>query len=1361
MSDLAFYDPMDEAVLPSAARQVWAVTGAGGVLQTNNRLRITGTSAVNRYVRAPEGIEPPTRLEVQASFEGITNGATISGHMLVADDGERSVGVAIGNELAFVDPSDGSRILTIAESWGFTRENHYHLVKRRTASWDVYVNGRLLKRLPYEAAAAPFLSSPGTGFGWWDSGSSGSGDWRLVESGVDITLPPQWLVDRLYASMPVPLREAWTRRHTALLRAMAGTTETSMDQARGSYELHTAALLELEETAWPGDEDPVLEGWTETSSGALAFPDSAVRDRRRLTGQAQDDGWRYTFTTPENPSDMVIRLKARVYLRAHATVSNVGRIGPFLELEDGNRVIRILMLHSGEAHEALGWQITTGDLSGSDDLGIFVGEDLHLCDPYQQEGTEVEAYIVGRTRVILFVDGQLVEDVPYTSFAESESSSAYAVQVGVAGDADFTATVDFEDVEADVSFADLRQRPEFLQRLQERLLFVGGCERNDRLDVWSQHRFGVFQSRGTQRAIYEVRRIACDDSAQVVTQTVPSEWYIERTYPEVTPIFLESDDIIVSAAAEYQANSPNLEPAQLKRVLEKYILPRSLVEARFNAYLATVLSSSTVTTTTTAFTVLDPTGFEAGDQVELRGDATNGADTPDLELTYDVDADRTAAAADLEDQSGNGNDGTIGTGASWATDDSGTRRDDTSVQADTPSTTGGNVTISGFTPDLSGGEVTICGWYRWLATSGDYLWSTQSLLTDGNTRVRVIGSGEDVSVEFRDAANVEDTTTFSGALTGRTAGDWFHVCVVLSVTANTYTLYVDGVQVGSPTTLSITPATPSSSGFRFGGQGGQTWLHDYKDMIVWNRALSAAEVLAVYNGRRVEGARAPDSDGPVCYLAPRGYPHALLAYEPQPHQAELVQVAARNGHVWAAFEVTADGQVDRDTPAVTKNYAGLLGDKSNDITPGEVVNVSGGSNYTATIYGLDDSDVPAIEEIEVTSGGPATGSQLWNEVHGVTIDPVQVGAVDVDDDSDSDLLYQVSALATGSGVVEFDPPIRVHNGQDVRLETDAAAANAIVEAHVYGDTVKVLEADFASGTDPQDLGTLVDVRTLALGYITGGANITVTPGLALPGGTMRVVSSNAADDQTIRCVFLDETGALQHEDLVLNGTTGVTGTLNTLCFLGAFVVGDTLPAGNITVQSYEGALLDIVTLGTITAASTEEGVGVRRTRLDLTPSTGLELKLEAASSRPHQVALAGLDADGAVQVQVVQVEDVEWLDVPGTWSRLDAVCVANLPIDTWVRVRGTMWRFNNMNAALLGLDGSDYWTAATDIPADDARLDDDRGQDAALNTTITLSADGSKFEATTITSIDQDTGDVVTPALTESFDSFDTMRKVG
>jgi len=1348
--DLAFYDPADEPVLPSAARQPWTVTGAGGTLQSNHRIRVIGSATPNRYARAVAGAGPTSRMEIQASFTGITNEASISGHLVVIDDGARAVGVAIGDELAFVVPSTGARILTISPSWGWTRETRYHLIKRGTTSWDIYADGRLLKRLPYEAAAAGgYLVSPGTAWGWFDS-TTGSGDWRLVESGVDLALPPQHLVDRMRASMPGPLQARWTRRHTALLRAMVGTTELSMDQARGIHELHTAAMLELESTAWDGASDPVDDSWVETSSGVQAFPGSTVRKRQRLTGQAQEDGWTYTFATPQNPADMVLRVRARVYLRAHDTVSTLGRVGPFLRIEDGNKVLDVLMLHSGEAHEAIGWRLCTGDLSGpAGDLGTWQGEDLHLCDPEQDEGTEVEVYVIGRTRVVLFVDGHLVEDAPYSQLSGATSTANYAVQIGVAGDSEFTATVDYEDVESGIAHADLHQRPEFIQRLQERTIFVGGCERPDQLEVWSRHRFGVFEARGSSRAMNEVRRVTCDDDAQLVVSTQPSEWYLERTYPEVTPIFLESDDIIVAGAAEFGAKSPNLTPAELAKVIQTYLLPRSVIESQFAAYLATKLTAATVTTSTTAFTVEDATGFEAGDAVELRGDATDGANTPDLDLTYAVGSDRSDVS--IRDLSGGGAHGTL-VGGSTLQNGIGL---DPVIASDSPGFSGGGVTTAGYTPDIAGSEVTIAAWFRWVNVSNDYLWSTNSHAIDGGTMVRVLNSGADIEVNFYNAIGAADSTTFVGALSGLATGDWFHVAVVLNAT--TFRLYVNGVQVGSPTTLTITPATPTTPGFRWGGTGANTWLADKQDLIAFDRELVASEVLALYNGIR----RAPPRQSPDLHWAGRAYPAALCRWSPDSHQAEHVRVGARDGHVWAAFETTTDGQAGLSATGESTTYAGLVADKVADITAATVVNVAGGGTYVATVVGLDATNSPALEEIAVTAGSPAVGSQTWNEVHGVYLSAAQGTDVDVDDNSNSNLLYRVTTGQLSEGLYLFDPPYRAHYGHPLVVDSSTAlSVSALVVGHQYGDSTQVLEADFAGGAQATLAQPLVDVRALAVGYVSGAATLDMQPGLATPAGTIRVTSSNAADGQTIRSVFLDETGELVHEDVTLSGTTPVLGARLTLCFLGAYVVGDALPVGDVTIESYEGAAGEIVTLGTITAASGEESVGARRLRLDLIPSTGLELRLEVATSRPFLVAVVGRDVDGSTQVQAVEVQDTKWLDIPGTWSHVEALCVAHLPSSSWVRLRGTLWRFGSMNAALLGLQAVTHWTASTDVPTPDAKLDDDTGRDVALGSLVQLTAEGSKFERTTITSIDPITGDVVVPALFEDFAINDIMRKV-
>jgi hypothetical protein len=639
-----WYYSTDADVLPDALaadRFPWQAVGGGGSL-TDLGVLIQAVTTEKQYERAAARPLVSDRIDVQARFQGLTNAPggpwdAGSGHVLWIDDGERALGLAIGDTLDLIDPLVGTVLYSVPTELlpgGWTMPRSYLFVKDGTARWELHVDGRAVFELPYGLGVASSRAFGAVGWGWLDASGSGSGYWDQIEVGVNTILPPAWLVDRVRETQSPYLRARWTQRNEAVLRAILGLQFGTRDQQGRAGDEFTALVLPISEGSFSGDVDPTTLGWAAFGNGTF----SIVRERLSIVAGSTPTGARWDLDSPRAADDdAVYYAAARFTLRlADSADDPHGRLGPFLSVRNGDiQINAILQFLPGNEVDA-GWVIDDAALSGNyGNLGTVV-----MRVPIDGEAF-VELYVVGRDRVVLFVDGEIVEDLPYSRFG-TVSTGLTDVRIGMDGSATLDGRVEISDAVARCSFGDLAQRPLFLRRVAERLLFAGGTERNDRLDTWMRHRPGVFEARGTSRVLSEIRRIACDDAAELVVNRQPGDWYLDVTYPEVSPVFVEGAGDVPVVYAEHRATAPNFEPAELDALIETYLLPTRAVQSRFYASLVADLTTGTTTTDTTTFDVSSSVGFSVGDLVTLREVDTGTL----LSLDYDH-AD--ALAADTMD----------------------------------------------------------------------------------------------------------------------------------------------------------------------------------------------------------------------------------------------------------------------------------------------------------------------------------------------------------------------------------------------------------------------------------------------------------------------------------------------------------------------------------------------------------------------------------------------------------------------------------------------------------------------------------------------------------------------------------------
>ena len=183
------------------------------------------------------------------------------------------------------------------------------------------------------------------------------------------------------------------------------------------------------------------------------------------------------------------------------------------------------------------------------------------------------------------------------------------------------------------------------------------------------------------------------------------------------------------------------------------------------------------------------------------------------------------------DLSGNGNTGTLTNGPTFNSANGG------SIVFD-----GSNDYVSSFPTQISGvGSKTVSAWIKINKTSRTGVAGTRS---DQDGWAFTVNRGAYGNLTYFHTGGSEIQVA-AGIITNT----WYNVCVTYNLTSTTAILYLNGVQIGSPST-SFTAITPSSfkgvvgnedSAFStpFGGNIAQT--------LIYNTSLSASEVLQNYN----------------------------------------------------------------------------------------------------------------------------------------------------------------------------------------------------------------------------------------------------------------------------------------------------------------------------------------------------------------------------------------------------------------------------------------------------------------------------------------------------------------------------------
>lgn len=671
--EISFLDSTTEVETADAG---WLASGDGDSAElhaTGYRPSTTGsTEAV--FVRklfaadAATGALPRIRDTVDVQFSMFGTSSTPSWpasgvHGAYIDDGARAMGVCIGTSLQWIDPYQGTVIAEIRAANPWQTLQFFLLRKVGSERWQLWQDGVLLSELGYEVAVGPSditvgadatsFTAPRAAWGRIDVNGDGLAAWDHLEVGLNEALPHEHAARRAEsAEFPPTIRNRWSEKWEAVSRAILGTSRETRYAIGGAHDAITAATLTFERVDFAGDVLPWLEDARWSSTGDEADI-TVVGDRILVEPGDQDTGFQFFPTTPARSGAAVLRVGAFFQLQRNDEVDTEGRVGPAILVHDEGKRICALLVRD-PATQAYGWILSGGPMSeevAGDHLLDPLGSVFYPVDPFRPH--RVELYVVGMdgggsgpggsggwggdiefggggggpgsetyaavdSRVLLLVDDVIVDDALYTTFPSSGIAFNVTIGVGDSGIVD-TACWIWRGYAA-VTYSDLQVRPPFTQALADSLVFVGGEERNDDLEVWSQHALGMEQRRGTYDGLrVEYRRIAHQDNVDIHQELTPASWFLDVSFPEVTPIFLDCPDYVNDLWIEFYATVPNYTPAAFCELVHRYIAPMSTLEQQWHCGLIVDVTEDVDTDADRSLLVVGSVDqFTVGDEVTVR-----------------------------------------------------------------------------------------------------------------------------------------------------------------------------------------------------------------------------------------------------------------------------------------------------------------------------------------------------------------------------------------------------------------------------------------------------------------------------------------------------------------------------------------------------------------------------------------------------------------------------------------------------------------------------------------------------------------------------------------------------------------------
>lgn len=640
----------DQGALPSDAG--WLEFGAGTATLSDDGVVLAATGSSYGYIRRIDMRDTATRIEdtlaiqaqvrgrSQAPFWGSGDTPTIG---LSLSDGDRRVAVVVGDHLALVDVATGQILLEADGPHPWLQATTIRLVKVKTTVWEVWFGGRKVIEIPYQWA--PQITPPDRAqgsFGLLDPAGDGEAVFDQIELGANIPPAEAYLAEQYATTFPVVMRNAWNAVHRAFVRSVLSVTTLAWGVVQEYARDRTSGLIETERYTATGLRDPQTQPspWAVVDAGEF----SLTRDRLVLVSPGSGNGISHDLvTTPAPPPDSEWRLRARGLLVRSYSEDSDGHVGPSLRLVSGEWEVIAVMWTDGTS---VRWSLT-------DSVGapvVELGEPGFIVDPSQPHDVEVRLF--GEAHAVLMVNGQVVNRVP-----ASELLAATTDPIGELVTASGTGVIcqiELDDLTVSVGCADNRPRPTFARALQERLLPVGGGERNDEMDTWRDCLQGTLRARGTGLGILlELRRFCGSEDCFLLEEDTPLSWVVGLSFPGITPVVILGLGDVKDVYVEFSWGPPAFGLLTAADWIAYHLVPMSTPAITFHICLIAKItgSPSTPSAGVRRYPVITSKHFAVGDAVWLR-DGVTATDREEVEVvavgtaTIDVTAPVATYGAD-------------------------------------------------------------------------------------------------------------------------------------------------------------------------------------------------------------------------------------------------------------------------------------------------------------------------------------------------------------------------------------------------------------------------------------------------------------------------------------------------------------------------------------------------------------------------------------------------------------------------------------------------------------------------------------------------------------------------------------------